>query len=539
MSAVLQEAEHRTTEAPTRRHLMARVRNDTAQIGIVVAAFLVGVLAVIGSRTPLGHDESVYVLRGRDIAELGWNELSGEYWVDYRAPGVPLLLSWLARVVGVHVTTSRALIAVLAVVVLLGTWAIGRRFAGAMVGVVAAVVLAVTSGFISTASTVLADVPGAAFSIVAVWIFGAEACQGRLRWAWLLVPILTLLACISRFGSPFMLGAGLVGLSVAVLPEVVRSRNWLLVAQAVLLGLVVALISWLVLFTELVSIRGRTPVDANRSLIEGKQLTAATGFRDLGAVVNPWSDSGVVRLWSAPVAVIVVVGVVAAITAALLGRVSRAVVAGISIAAIVSTVGIVASVGLIVNNYLALTLPYWALLVGIGWTWMWRVVATVFEGDVPRRALAAAACVIAIALLMDGVVDARRIAATSTSTFVPIRAASVELGEAYDGRCIAITSYTPQVGYFSGCIVTPFGSELDRPLDELLADRLAPYQGLVEDGYQPVVFLVDSGKRQPSHSAFDSPAVSSRRLFEHSVGDGRRQTSWVQVVDGCVLARAC
>lgn len=511
---------------------------DLVPIAVVVLAFLTAVLTVIGLRTPLGHDESVYMLRGRDIADLGWSATSGNYWVDYRAPGVPILLATMSKVVGLHVTTSRALIAVLAAVMVVMTWAIGRRFAGGAIGVVGAALLAVTTGFLSTATNVLADVPGAAFSIAAVWLFGVEAHGGRLRWALYLVPVLTLMACVSRFGAPFMLGAGFIGVSLMLFPHVVRARNWVLVLQSLILGVVMALVCWLVLFTEFVSIRGQTPVEANSALIEGKQLTASTGFRDLRAVVNPWSDAPI-HLWSAPVAVVMLVGVVAAVVGALIGRVPRTFVAGMSAAAVLSTAGIVASVGLIVNNYLALTLPYWTLLAATGLVWSGRSVVAAFDAGLTRAVVIGVAGLAATGFLVDAAVHARNVALSSTSSFRPIRAASVELGKAYDHRCVAVTSYTPQVGYYSRCIVTTFSSDLDLRLDELLSDRLEPFEDRLARGYQPVLFLVDAGKRQPPPEAFDSAAVARTRLFEYSIGEGRRQTAWVQLIEPCVMEQGC
>lgn len=538
MTTVIHEQEVDAEPASTPHGGVPDRLREYVPIGIVTAAFLTAVLGVIALRTPLGHDESVYVLRARDIAELGWDSTSGLYWSDYRAPGGSLMLALLGELIGVHVTTSRALIAILAAVMVVSTWAIGKRFSSSGTGLVAAVLLAVTTGFVSTASTVLADVPGAAFSLVAVWLFGIEVQRGRLRLSLYLVPVLTLIACISRFGAPFMLGAGFIGVSIIVLPDVRRERNWVLAAQSVVLGVVVAFISWIVLFTEFVSIGGRTPVDANRTLIDSKELTAATGFRDLIAVVTPWSGSSS-QLWSAPVAVMMLVGVIAATVAAVRGVVSRSFVVGVAVAACLSTVGIVASVGLVVNNYLALTLPYWTLLAGAGLVWLGRLVVDSVGTETFRSVAVGVAVVAASVLFVATGVEARRVARSSTHSYQPIRSAAVDLGETFDHRCVAVTSYAPQVGFYSACTVTTFSGDVDLPLEELLFRRLGPFGELLERGHQPAVFLVEAGKRQPPPAAFDSPAVAPDRLFEHSVGDGARETSWVQLIEPCVMEANC
>jgi hypothetical protein len=200
----------------------------------------------------------------------------------------------------------------------------------------------------------------------------------------------------------------------------------------------------------------------------------------------------------------------------------------------------VASVGLVVNNYLALTLPYWVLLSGVGLAWVARSLTDAIRADWARPALLGLASVFALVLLADATTDARELARSSTRSYEPIRATSVELGEEYDHRCIAVTSYAPQVGYYSGCLVNVFGTDLAQPLTEMLPQLLAPYRERIErDGLQVSIFVVNDGKRQPPPEAFTPPAIDEERRFLHSVGDGRRQTSWVHLVEPCALDATC
>lgn len=527
---------------------LARIRAarvDLASIAVVAGAFLISVLTVIAKRVPLGHDESVYMLRARDLGELGWSATSGDYWVDYRAPGGSIMLSALGELVGLHVATSRAFVALLATSMVILTWAIGRRLADPRVGLVGAALLALTTGYVSASSLVLADVPGAAFSLAAVWLYAVEVQNRRLRFSFVAIPALTLFACVSRFGAPFMLAAGFVGVSLFALPDVLRERNRRLAVQALLLGLVVTIVCWVVLFTEFVSIRGESPVEANQRLVSSKQLSISTGFRDLWSVVNPWSGARVQHLWSKPVAVIMALGVVAAIVGAILNRVPRRFVVGMAAAAIFSTIGITASIGLIVSNYLVLCLPFWVLLAGSGLAWLGDLLVRPIRLARVAPVFATLVVVVAAGLLVSTASEARLIATRSTASFVPIRAASVELGETFGRRCVAVTSYTPQVGYYSGCKVTVFGTVVQvaevvtQSLPEMLSDRLLSFDQLVRQGYQPVVFLVNRGKRQPPEEAFQSTAVDAERLFEYSIGRGSRQTSWVQLIDPCVIERNC
>ena len=134
--------------------------------GVVLAALVAGAFMVVAAqalavRSPLGHDESVYALRSGDLLE-GWSFLSGDYWRDYPAPGLPLMLSGLGRIVRVHVATARALVVLLGVGILAVTVYFGVRLKSWTVGVVGAALLAVTYGFALTSTTLLADTPGAA-----------------------------------------------------------------------------------------------------------------------------------------------------------------------------------------------------------------------------------------------------------------------------------------------------------------------------------------------------------------------------------------
>ena len=109
----------------TTDHSYRRLMVAAGIVGIVLSRCHIPALAV---RSPLGHDESVYALRSRNLLE-GWTYLSGDYWRDYRAPGLPLMFSGLGRVIGVHVTTARAFVVLLGVLIVLVTALLGRRLA--------------------------------------------------------------------------------------------------------------------------------------------------------------------------------------------------------------------------------------------------------------------------------------------------------------------------------------------------------------------------------------------------------------------------
>lgn len=524
-----------TPEGPaTRRWSLEHVA-----VGAVVSAFAVAVASSIWIRSPLGHDESVYALRARDLIEGGWTTSSGVYWADYRAPGLSIMLAAVGRIIGLHVSTSRAVVMVLGAVIVATTWFVARRVGGPVAGLVAAVTLAASAGFVLTSSLLLADVPGAAFTMVAVAVYTSEIRDDRLRWSWWVVPLCALAATVSRFGAPIMLGAGLVGVTIMFAPRLLGRRDWLLIAQIAVLGVATALTCALVMFTHLVSLGDASPVEANQNLVGGKGLTFATGWRDLRRVVNPWSDYSL-HLWSGPVAVLVALGVALALVGVAVRRVPAAVVAGAALAAVVSTFGIVLTVGLVVPNYLALSLPFWAILAGLGYGW---TVAAIRSWSAPLVAgLAVVGAVIAAFLVVDAARDARAAHGGYIDSFGAIRSSSVQVNETYeDGRCLLVTSYSPQVGYYSGCDVVTFsGSELEGPLQDELIPRIVGRTD-APDGYDVVgVFVVESGKRQPPDEVFDSaPSLDRRRLFEHGEPGARRRHSWVQLIEPCAWERTC
>lgn len=509
-------------------------------VGVVIA-FVIAASSALVIRSPLGHDESVYALRGRDL-QGGWSNISGAYWPDYRAPGLPILLYLWHFAVGTHVSTSRFLVVLLGAVIVVATWWIGRLLLDEVAGIVAAVLVAASVGFVVTSSTLLADVPGAAFTLVAVGLLASELRGERLRWSLPMIPLLAFVGTTARFGAPIMLIAGLVAVVVRELPRMVRTRAWVLLGQVGTLALSVALTCYLVTFTTLLSLGTESPLEANQRLVDRNGFTASTGFSDLLEVVNPWAD-GSAKIWSGAVAVLIGVGVLLAVVAALLGRTDRGSVSVLLMAAVASVIGVVVSVGLIVPNYLTLTLPYWALVAGAGWAWPVREFrAMAVDRDRVRQGGTAFAIAIAAVLLLLVAGDAQDTHRRYESEAQALRATAVEAGEALGPKCALVTSYAPQVGYYSKCLIVPLLSVgLDDPLDELLLGRLDAILERDEmTDHELGVFVVEAGKRQPPDEVFDdSNAVSHERLFEHGTPGERRRHTWVQLIEPCVIESSC
>lgn len=519
-------------------------REEVVGLVAIVTGFLLVAGAALWLRAPLGHDESVYALRSRDLAD-GWSNLSGGYWADYRAPGLPVFLRLAHGFGDIQVTSARFVVVLLGASTVAGTWWLGRLLAGRLAGLIAAALTASSLGFMVSSTTLLADVPGAAFVLPAVACYLVELRGGVLRWSFLVVPTCAFLGTLARFGVPLMLASGLVAVSLPYVVRAVRRRSWTLWIQVAVLAVAVGLTCALIMVTEFVSLSGQTPVDANRSLVGGKDLTVATGFADLREVVNPWADGRLLKLWSPYVAVLVLVGGVLAVVGAAMRRVRRDAVLVSFVAAAFSLFAIVASIGQVQANYLVLSLPYWGILAGIGLAWpIETVLASPSASSTRARPAVGAVFVLVVALLFVDVARSTRDQHQQYEVaFGRIRSASVGADEAFDD-CFFVTSYTPQVGYYSRCKVVPFvtsamaAAEEDDERERSILDAWLPaslergHELFDADDLVTGVFVVESGKRQPPDADFDSSELlEEERLFEHGVdGEGRRH-AWVQLLD--------
>ena len=517
-------------------------RRALIALGIVGAVYLAICIAALAQRSALGHDESVYALRSRDL-QGGWSNLSGNYWRDYRAPGLPLLLAAVGSVIGTHVTTARFVVVLLGLTIIVATATIGARLRSWTVGVIAAAFLVVTSAFVVTTTTLLADVPGAAFSLIAIAAYLADLHRGRLRWCLLVTPAAAFAATLSRFGAPLMLAAGLLAAALVWTPHVLQTRQWRLVAESLGLAVLTGATAAFVVLTPIFSLDGVSPTEANRTLVEQNGFTGSTGLSDLRSVVNPWSDA-VVHLWSKPVALVFAVGVLASVAAAVVDRSrTRIVVFGL-VAGTISALAVALSVGLVVPNYLVLTIPFWALASAAGWEWLAsRLIALARPETGAQPAVLAGATVLFVVLALATASDARSRHQGFENSGRNIRAAAVATGEALGESCVLVARFTPQAGYYSECLMAPFQEWEDIPAADSLARAVnTPIDRgrLGDPPYPPVaVMLVEGVNRQPDvGELLASPDLFTGEIF--SAGEaGERRHTVVQVIDPCVFDRTC
>ena len=144
----------------------------------MTALCLVTFFAGLG-RSAIGDaDEAFYAQSAREMVEQGdW--ITPHYNYEYRFQK-PVFFYWMVagayRVAGVSETAARFPSALAGLALALMTWAIGRRWVGASVGLVAGAIVATSFGYFTIAHASLPDLPLAAFITLATWaLFEAGA----------------------------------------------------------------------------------------------------------------------------------------------------------------------------------------------------------------------------------------------------------------------------------------------------------------------------------------------------------------------------
>ena len=144
----------------------------------MTALCLVTFFAGLG-RSAIGDaDEAFYAQSAREMVEQGdW--ITPHYNYEYRFQK-PVFFYWMVavayKVAGVSEAAARFPSALAGLALALMTWAIGRRWVGASVGVVAGAIVATSFGYFTIAHASLPDLPLAAFITLATWaLFEAGA----------------------------------------------------------------------------------------------------------------------------------------------------------------------------------------------------------------------------------------------------------------------------------------------------------------------------------------------------------------------------
>jgi hypothetical protein len=243
--------------------------------------------------------------------------------------------------------------------------------------------------------------------------------------------------------------------------------------------------------------------------------------------------------------VLVVIGLVAAVVSLFFQRSRWRVVTFGLLAGVISLICVVATVGLIVPNYLMLTLPYWILVAAAGWEWIGQ---TVFTSLRDHRTIARVVAVVIVLGLMaaaaDSASEVREAHQRYERSSGPIRDASIATRDRLGDSCVLIARYTPQAGYYSECRIDRFwGFErLDAPGSlGYSVDTVIERWGLGVPPDAPVaVMLVEQATRQPDLAELmEHPDLFGERIFETGTPGRAREHIVVETVDPCVSDRSC
>lgn len=432
--------------------------------GVVLPVLLFVLLPLVLDGGTLEHDESAYGVKARQWLE----DTPGSGWSPHRATGMSAY-GYLVLLVGGEEAGLRLLGLAGALALAAGCWALGRRMGNPRVGAIASMGVIAGPAVLRRSTEYLSDVPAAALLVlcmVVVWreFNDREAPTYRLLWA---LP-LAWGAFYLRYQSA--LSIALIALVVAWLwwPKI-RQRPgpvvWLIVIG--FLGLIPHLVQSIDLTGSPWGIVLNTSGAAVRAFVgEGLQDYAGQIGWQLGGYVGP-----------------------IALVAAFLGVIttwrkleSRRAYLFLLVPALIQ----VLALGLISHGEPRFVFYPLALIVVAG--------AMAIDGWMTERpiswpyALAWATTVLLVGSLALSASEARRAVDIRKSNNEPVELAALEVMELAGAEsCGVLTSYTPQVTFYSRCASEVFENALG-PGEQL--ERLR--------GEARFMVLIENGKRQPT-----------------------------------------
>lgn len=406
-------------------------RRPRLTVALVVAAFLVPVVAGIARETAFGYDESIYAQLSRALAGGPPPVGAG----SYRPPGLAILgvpaavlsgSEWAFRLVG----------AAGGIGLLVGTWWLAGTAGGGVAAIIAAVALAAAWPLQIESTTFLTDVPAAALLVLAAalaWRAVAGA-GGRSDWIWL--GAVAAAAFYLRFGSLIPLtGIGLAGLAVGD----ARARGVVGRAAAVCAAL---LLPHAVHATTTTGSPWGIVTAAQRATGDGAGTDALLAY----AIMLP------AQLMGPLAAVLAVIGAFAAVRATGSSAEGAPFARFIGIAAILPMVALVAS-SHAEPRYAIVPVSLLAIL---GAT---RLAPRLHAVASDRPALRVAAAGMAIALLVGGAVMTLSEVDRRVAVWGWTRDVALAIDEESNGAgCAIVASDAPIMAWYARCAAATFGS---------------------------------------------------------------------------------
>lgn len=503
-------------------------RGPSAVLALSVAITTYLTANTLAEHPPLYWDEAVYANRGRFF--VGELDDGVGYWSAYRAPGLSFMMSLGFRIFGVGTLGVRLPAAVFGTLLVVLVFLLGLLVLDAWAGAAASAVLALSFGFTRFAAYGVPDVPGAALGlaaiVVALWAWRGDRLHPS---AYALVPLLAGLATYVRFGAPLALGLGLICVVIFVGLGQRRGRIGLFAKEVTTLAAATLIPVVAILRIPFFTAQDISPFTAQRNFQAGRSIPVMDSVGETVSII--WPDGQRFDFFQPLVFFVAIalagVGCVAGLLEPRYRRASVFCMLGLSL----TLVGLNLALDHMETRYLIVALPYFAVLVGVGFAALRAQFAAqpkVLWGVAGATGVLA---VVSLSQSLDRQIDhAQRLQAS----FGVIEDAGLRLASLDDSDCIVVSGRAAQVGWYSQCRTASWRVGVDQPITEQITHRTAGHDA------PGTVYVVDivGHNRQPDTHEFDgslfTPVIEAGQ-------EGARSGLYVRVqrVDDCVRENAC
>lgn len=459
---------------------------------LLVVVVVVALVQTIVGGGAFGHDESAYVLKARS-----WLQGTPDTgWSLHRAPAVSFLAMPVVAFTQSEVAV-RLVGSVLSVAALVGVILVAQRMGGLWPALIAGATVGVSLPYLRRGAEYLTDVPAAGvllFVVTVVLIIVAKPDASRHLVIWL--GPLVAIAFYVRYQSALSV-IGIAAATAIIWPGVVK-RLWrpLLLSAGIAVAAIVPHLIWatrvadsplgVILATE----EAGGAEYPGQGLVDYAHLFAKDLAGPVGAVLMAvgllWIGWSLVTGWRR--------------------RTDDARLAGF--VAIVVAVAVV-PLGLVAHAEPRFVFfPVW-LLIATGAHAVVRLGTRL--GARPQVALVAIASIVWVPLFAETAGRADRNAEARAAGFQVVVDASEYIEMDAPGSCGVMTSYQPQVTWYSECFTDRFGSEsVEQDVDGL-------------EGDTRYVLVFENGKRQPGPERIEAylmlGPVSEIDSTDDSIGD--------------------
>jgi 4-amino-4-deoxy-L-arabinose transferase-like glycosyltransferase len=264
-------------------------------IGYSIGPTIYLILAALSGLNPGTYDwdELVYLARSKDLSQ-GFFYQSGDYWGDYRAPGLPVLLTLAARLLGYDENRLVLLPIFLGFVSILLVGYIVKELAGRTASIVAMATLPLLPFYVLTNSGFYADTAGTTFSLltVAAAMYFAKQEKYRVVTFTLVLVFLGALSTYMRYGAVFTIVPLLIGVFFTQYLQINSHDRMSLFKKWTTFSLSIGIGTLLIYLNPYITLLGDSPAEANSALtVDREDLSAPIAIRGLVKLCAVWFES--------------------------------------------------------------------------------------------------------------------------------------------------------------------------------------------------------------------------------------------------------